>query len=960
MKCYLVHIQMKLLKKYLKIKYYCKQGNVIDASIHQFKISHLKKIFTFFILFFAGILLAQLQTANWYFGQYMGLKFQNNEAIPIEGGQLYTGEGCATISDQQGNLLFYTDGSVVFNRNHQIMQNGVGLKGNSSSTQSAIVIPFPQHADKYVIVTVSADDSATPAYTLNEGLNYYYVDMTMDNGNGAVIFPPDNNLLPLCSEKITAVMHKNGKDYWVITHFQDRFYAYLVTEQGVSHDPIQSVIGPSIDERTYPVNSRGYLKLSPNGKFLAVAHLSNLNYDDIPFDHLPYQDQMIPTNGPYANGYPGVLALYNFDKRTGIVSHEIVIETSGSPYGVEFSPDSQLLYANVDFHTINENNQTFWERGELIQYKVSTLATEVINSRNVIHTFQEMDTPSSLFIARGALQMGLNGRIYYTRDYKSYLSHIIYPNRYGNPVFEEVGVSFPYYTYSVNTRYGLPPFISSAFVNQIHTNGLTAGKTCLGNEVEFSLVLDEELTILSYQWNFGDGSTSTDRNPTHQFTTAGTFSVSVTLTSTEGDRITLTTEVEIVPPPVVQPAWLEACDTNQDGKVGFNLDDAKQQINALPHVNFAYYFTENDARLETQPISNLYETMQEEQIIWVRVTNETGCFSLTTITLKQINNTFHQLPDQYICSDGSSQTIDITRYHQMIEDFLATNSILDIQFYGSMDDLQQAQNPISTLVMEQNPIQVFARLNIFGNTCDEVITFKLYPSIIPSYSFENKMKCAEHSVTFQAPQGYTYQWMGLTGEDRNQPTTTSSIQIFHPGNYTLFLSNAQGCERRIDFTVNNYPITEIVEVRVVDNSSIRVQAIGENLMYSLDGVNWQHENVFVKMNPGQYIVYVKNQNGCVVHTEEIVIFQWNNFLSPNQDHANDTWKIPGLEKYENVEVEIYDRYGKVILQKVMRHEQVIWDGKYQLKKMPSDSYWYTIKIPTHTIYSGFVLLKNKG
>ena len=114
--------------------------------------NNFKKYYFIFIVFICSVLQAQLETVNWYFGQYMGLRFEGNQAIPVEGGQLYTGEGCASISDKQGNLQFYTDGTTVYNRNHQVMLNGTNLKGNSSSTQSAIVVPYPENDKKYIII----------------------------------------------------------------------------------------------------------------------------------------------------------------------------------------------------------------------------------------------------------------------------------------------------------------------------------------------------------------------------------------------------------------------------------------------------------------------------------------------------------------------------------------------------------------------------------------------------------------------------------------------------------------------------------------------------------------------------------------------------------------------------------------------------------------------------------------
>ncbi len=88
----------------------------------------------------AKALYAQLEANNWYFGNYAGVSFSSGEPIALLDGALSTSEGVATISNSTGSLLFYTDGQTIWNRNHQIMSNGAGLWGHSSSTQSGVIV----------------------------------------------------------------------------------------------------------------------------------------------------------------------------------------------------------------------------------------------------------------------------------------------------------------------------------------------------------------------------------------------------------------------------------------------------------------------------------------------------------------------------------------------------------------------------------------------------------------------------------------------------------------------------------------------------------------------------------------------------------------------------------------------------------------------------------------------------
>ena len=102
------------------------------------------KLKSLFILLFTTLVYSQQEASVWYFGHNAGIKFNASGTVTaLTDGQLATSEGCATISDGTGNLLFYTDGVSVWDRNHQIMQNGTGLMGHTSSSQSATIVPLP-------------------------------------------------------------------------------------------------------------------------------------------------------------------------------------------------------------------------------------------------------------------------------------------------------------------------------------------------------------------------------------------------------------------------------------------------------------------------------------------------------------------------------------------------------------------------------------------------------------------------------------------------------------------------------------------------------------------------------------------------------------------------------------------------------------------------------------------------
>ncbi|MBK7482264.1 MAG: hypothetical protein IPI72_05865 [Flavobacteriales bacterium] len=166
---------------------------------------------------------------------------------------LSTDEGCASISDTNGQLLFYSNGETVWDRNNNVMPNGTGLFGTFSTSQSALIVPFPDDPLRYYLFTAPAQAGQ---WVGQPNAAYSVVDMTQNNGNGDVVTA--NVLLdgPV-TERLTATRHVNGRDVWVLYHRSesDAYIAYLVTCEGVQ-GPVVSNIGrpmiPNADGSAHP------------------------------------------------------------------------------------------------------------------------------------------------------------------------------------------------------------------------------------------------------------------------------------------------------------------------------------------------------------------------------------------------------------------------------------------------------------------------------------------------------------------------------------------------------------------------------------------------------------------------------------------------------------------------------------------------------------------------------------
>ena len=242
----------------------------------------------FLFIFFTFVLLQSKaqQYNNWYFGQKAGVSFNpvNNQPIPykLENSAMNFGynpeqtTACSSISDTAGNLLFYTNGQLVYNRNHQLMANSIAPVADTNRRWSCIIVPHPANNNIYYIFSSLSIGysplfgSDPPAYSYSlYGYYYSIVDMTKDGGKGEVIVR--NNLLSTSNtQRLTAVRHADGVSVWVLTNerLSNKFNAWLVTCNGLQPNPVESRSGNVLGEYLKNWLMPGTLKVSPDGKQL--------------------------------------------------------------------------------------------------------------------------------------------------------------------------------------------------------------------------------------------------------------------------------------------------------------------------------------------------------------------------------------------------------------------------------------------------------------------------------------------------------------------------------------------------------------------------------------------------------------------------------------------------------------------------------------------------------------------
>ena len=469
------------------------------------------KFLLLFFLFFSIKVISQNETTKWYFGVNAGLDFSSSPPTILTNTTMNNGAGCATIADANGNLLFYTDGQTIWNQNHTIMANGTGLNGANWGSQSSIIIKQPGSSTIYYVFTTGNFS----------GLKYSTVDMSLAAGLGSVTVLNTPLIPSYYSPKISAVLHCNGTDVWVLardggwTGFINNFLpinfqAFLVTAAGVTTTPVTSPANNGFNT-SWGYYDYGCMKISPNGKKVGVA-VYNYWFG--------------------SNNNSSSFELYDFNATTGVVSNSLALNPNNNwnnynyGYGCEFSPDGTKFYGSTPSDWNLSNNAA------IMQWDLCA------GSDSAIIASQYTISSTSNFTVNytGSLQLGPDGKIYAARYGQNSIDVINSPNQVG----AACNYSSNAQSIAPNINYwGLPNFMVSYFAPLAPPNViapftytvnyaascLTATFTAPTPTLSCPAVSD---SLIGVVWLFGDpasgaANTSTLTNPSHSYPTPGTY-----------------------------------------------------------------------------------------------------------------------------------------------------------------------------------------------------------------------------------------------------------------------------------------------------------------------------------------------------------------------------------------------------------------------------------------------------
>lgn len=879
----------------------------------------LKKTLAYiFILvaFFSNLTACYAQKENniWYFGNKAGLDFNSGSPVNLSDGQIKTNEGCASISNQSGQLLFYTDGEKVWNRNHQVMPNGYNLLGHKSSTQAVIIVPLPSSNNTYYIFTTT--HVANP-----EGLRYSIVNMNSDGGLGDIVVKNVLLYSPVC-EKLCAYKMNDG-NYWVISHAynSNAFIAYKVNSEGIVENPVVSNVGVVLTNNTVFGNyiTQGHIKFSPNGSKIVCV-----------------------------NGYTNV-ELFDFNLSTGIVSNPKVVNTLQMTrfcYGAEFSPSGSLLYISSGFTSYSGQKNIY-------QYNIEA---EDITSTEVL-----INNPS--YFIGGALQLGPDCKIYCTNAVP--VNGVKSLSIINNPDIIGIGCGFQLSSTPLSGTCvgGLPQQIERGSCQK---REIINDDVCVGENTTFTISGGND--IESIVWNFGDGTTSTSLLGEHYYTSAGNFTVSANFTTTLNEQISKTKLVTIANNPIANnPGNINIC-----GELGtvYNLNQLDNIIKGNQSADIygiSYFNSLSDAENHINVQNDNVELNQEINTFYAKVYkfNNFDCNSIISFSIF-----LNHLPDEinisdlYLCDDSQDNdgktNINLNGKNEEIFNSLQNNNYIIKYFFSQEEAITENNSIVSNNFQNvSNPQKIYARVtNKNDSQCYKIFTFNIIINQIPVINIKDQyIYCEEvsNSVTISLPNNYdSYLWS--TGE------SSASVKISTPGNYSVSVTKnyaTLSCTTTKTFEIIKSNIASIKKVDTKNfsqNNTLVIYVDGNGIYeYSIDGYTYQDSNVFSNLNSGEYTIYVKDKQGCGISNIKTYILSYPLFFTPNGDGYNDVWQIENFDFDPSIEITIFDRYGKIVF--ALNKNNKFWNGKYNNKDLASDDYWFKIERENNQIYHGHFSLK---
>ncbi|GLB49942.1 T9SS C-terminal target domain-containing protein [Neptunitalea sp. Y10] len=457
-------------------------------------------------------------------------------------------------------------------------------------------------------------------------------------------------------------------------------------------------------------------------------------------------------------------------------------------------------------------------------------------------------------------------------------------------------------------------------------------------------------TVSSYSWYKDDILLSNETSDQLVVTEAGSYEVVATLANgcSARDEVIIDYSAPFALPDIT----LNQCDTDGDGLTVYDLNIAENDIlaNGQGLQVSGFYASESNAINGIAPFSNpdaFYNTTPN-QVVYAGVINEFGCTTSVTVHLNSMQNNISNAYINICDSDGTPDGYTTFNLNEATSQITGSiNETVSVSYFLSAEDAFLDINSVgNTFTNTTTPGQtLYARVDNqdgcfgIGNVYLRVYNNPTLPEDTERIYCTDSYPATINLTSGVQTSTYLYDFLWSNGE------TTPNIHINEPGNYSVTITNYNGCSttRNIKVIASSQASVSYEITGNIGNNNAIIYAEGNgNYVYSLDGNTPQNENVFYNLTTGPHTVFVEDLNGCSSNSVTFYIIDFPNYFTPNNDGVNDTWNILGDNYlYSTVKViNIFDRYGKLVYS--FKPDNIGWDGTYNNKAAPSTDYWFSV------------------
>ncbi|WP_281297113.1 T9SS type B sorting domain-containing protein [Flavobacterium limnophilum] len=499
------------------------------------------------------------------------------------------------------------------------------------------------------------------------------------------------------------------------------------------------------------------------------------------------------------------------------------------------------------------------------------------------------------------------------------------------------------------------------------------------NKVTSEVFKNQDTSTYTINYYLSQSDADANHNELPQFfhnTTAHQQDIYIKAYSNELCPATARIKLHVNPLPQKIEASLIQCDTglNPDGISTFNLSEANSSLtNNLQNLAVDFFLNHNDAINNTNPFPTTFVNTINPQTIVAKVTNTaTGCYRFNNLTLKVNLIPEQTYPLKPVCDDDGLE--DGIHVFDLNEANIPIANTQTIAYYLNSTDALLEQNAIKNpqnFINQTTSNQIlYARVED-KNDCFGISPIELKVDKLPQIEITSAaIVCSNLPALFVPinagileglPEDYTYIWSKNGTVLPEQ--TAYSIDINTEGNYTVEVLNSAGCSKVRTIAVTPSNVAEIKSVNITemaDINTVTVNVTGSGKYeYSLDNPlgPFQNSNFFTNVTAGIHDIFVNDKNGCGTISKTMAVIGLPKIFTPNNDGYNDYWSVKGTNATFNAKsiIYIFDRYGKLLKQITPKSQG--WDGTFNGIPLPTDDYWYTVKLEDGREVKGHFSLK---